>query len=62
MCQEGLTQFAQQFVTALTAPLLVGCVVCSGDLVVHLLQGGRGGISGSEVMLLLYALFNHPRR
>ena len=23
---------------------------CSGDLVVHLLQGGRGGISGSEVI------------
>ena len=25
-------------------------VCCSGDLVVHLLQGGRGGISGSEVV------------
>ena len=27
-------------------------VYCSGDLVIHLLQGGRGGISGSEVLLL----------
>ena len=26
-------------------------VQCSCDLVVHLLQGGRGGISGSEVVL-----------
>ena len=38
----------------MTAPPLVGCVVwnlcSSGDLVVHLLQGGRGGISGSEVV------------
>ena len=23
---------------------------CSGDLVVHLLKGGRGGISGSEIV------------
>ena len=26
---NGLTEFAQQFVTAVTAPLLVGCVVWS---------------------------------
>ena len=25
-------------------------ICCSGDLVLHLLQGGRGGISGSEVV------------
>ena len=25
-------------------------VCCFGDLVVHLLQGGRGGISGAEVV------------
>ena len=31
-------------------------VCCPGDLVVHLLQGGRGGISGSEVVSLLLCL------
>ena len=34
-------------------------VFCSGDLVVHLLQGGRGGISGSEVIASFLISFSH---
>ena len=33
------------------SPCVSPVFICSsGDLVVHLLQGGRGGISGSEVV------------
>ena len=65
--REGLTQIAQQLESAVTAPVLVGCVVCriclviqglhklspllsfmfvrySGNLIVHLWQGGRGRV------------------
>ena len=56
----GLTQFAQQLASAVTAPQLVGCVVWSLKIgVTHSFhrswkaynnKGGRGGISRSEVI------------
>ena len=37
------------------APLLSFMLVCySSDFIIHLLQGGRGRVSGSEVMIYIY--------
>ena len=39
--------------TTVTAPPHVGCVWCSGGLIVHLLHGGSGRVFGSEFHLVI---------